>query len=849
MKSLKTLIFQHFFVQALLPILLIEFSLIITLFSLNDYQSQQNKAALEKITDKAFTEIAHQTTQRIEQYFLQAKNALDQLSNTSIILLQMRHTQDQDNENYRLYDGFFEYAPPTISKNGFYQYKKPKQTAVYTTNLKTLQEEDYAILNALVPLKPIAQAIIDQEHTLINNVWLNIDKRYAFAYPEIQPQKVLTPQLDVTKFSFYYDVDPTHNPNKSTLFTPLYTQKWALENGELGAYISPIYLDKKFMGVAGFTLNITEIAQVINQLKLPFEADALLLDRNNTLIASSFAQSVQEQLGAHSFYQMYHDKTSITTTNMQVNLEQLNNKHYISHIMPIEMTGLKLMIFVDKETIFAPIERVSRRTIDIGMLFIIAIALFYLFFFWFNYNALKKLSTKITTPLKAIVDFSSQLGRKEKFKLITSPIEELETLNVNLNSAHQELLDILIKDSETQLFNRHKLTADLLHTSAVSLSVLHIKNYRTILNYYGLESAMALLQSIILHLKKEPDLKIYRIADSQLALMTPQKPKAYFESLLLELNTLHINYDSVDLHPFVYAGISRITHDNKELEQATLALQHALDNRVSTPIYYEERFDQSQNIHENLLWAGRLKEALEEDRIQPYFQPIYNLKSQKIEKFEALVRIVEGTKSLSPFYFLQSAEKMGRMHEITMIMIEKVYTVAAQHPALTFSINLSFKDIQEPRIMDFLIKQLVVAKIKAKQIVIELLETENVDDQLECSRYFEILKKEGFAIAIDDFGTGHSNFANLSIMSVDFIKIDGLFIKDIVHDTNALAITKSINTFAKVMQAQSIAEYVEDEETLQLLKDLEIDFIQGYVISEAVPAQKINTLLQKFNQH
>ena len=848
MRSIKTLIFRHFFVQALLPILVIEFSLILTLFLLNNYQSQQNKDALQGIANEAFVEIATQTSERINQHFTHTKNALEQLTNTSEIFLSMRDQRPSRSENYQYVDNYFQYAPPHVSKNGFYRYMQPKNTTVYTTNLKQLSTYDYSILNSLVPLTPISKAIVETPHSLITNIWINIDKKYAFSYPPINPKDELTPTLDVTNFEFYFRADPTHNPDKKILFIPLYKEPWALKNGELGTYIKPLYLEQYFMGVAGFTLNVKEIAKVINALDLPFEARAMLLDKNNTLIASSNPKAIKKDFGAHSFYQMHAEAMPHSNSTMMIDMEHLQADRFINNTMMISGTDLKLVIYVDKTTIFAPIDIVSQRSVHVGLVFIIGIALFYLFFFWFNYISLKRLANAITKPLSAIVTFSSQLGRKEKFHLEPSKIKELETLNTNLNSTHQELLDMLIKDKESGLFNRHKLLIDLPESDAASLLVLKVQNYHTILSYYGQESAFALLKCIISALQKEHDLQLYRITDSEIAVLIPKQKTTYITTLLQQLNSIQLTHDSVELHPFVYAGVTPVTKDGTDLDKATLALQNALSNKTSTPISYKEEFDNSRQIHNNLMWAGRLKEAITQDRIKPYFQPIYNLKTENIEKFEALVRIEEEGKTVSPQQFLESAEKMGRIHEITLMMIKKVYKVAADFPDLTFSINLSFKDIQDARILEFIINQTHHYKIRPQQIVFELLETEAVEDTQKSIAFFNELKRTGFGIAIDDFGTGHSNFANLSMMQVDFIKIDGQFVKDIVTNPNSYAISKSIHEFAKVMGAKSIAEFVTDSETLEAVKALGIDFAQGFVISPAVPHTEIEALLNKFNR-
>ena len=847
MKSINTLIFRHFFVQALLPILIIEFSLVITLFLLNDYQSKQNKEALEGITDKAFVEIAHQTAMRLNQHFTQAQNILIQLTETTESFLLMRNQHQDHGENFQNYHGFFQYAPPHISKEGFKTFKAPKRTPVYTTNLQSLTHYDYTILNSLLPLQPIAQTIVETKGTLVTNVWINIDKVYAFSYPPINPYNELNPNLNVTKFPFYYSVDPKHNPDKKMRFIPLYKESWAIKNGELGTYVKPVYLKQYFLGVAGFTLNVKEIAAVINNLELPFEARAMLLDSDNTLIASSSQRAISVDFNAHSFYEMHTQQIDHNSSTMIIDVAKLKSALYLTHTMPIKGTQLKLTIYVDRATIFAPIEKVSEQSVKVGLFFIAMIALFYLFFFWFNLSSLRRLSMTITKPLSAIVRFSSQLGRKEKFYLEDSSIEELASLNTNLNKTHHELLNILIKESETGLYNRRKLLSDLKETEMTTLVALHIKNYRTILSYYGQESAIALVVEIARVLQEEQGLSVYHIADNEMALLSKRSSLAYFTTLLEKLNSIHLSVDNVDLHPFVYTGIAQVTQNGSDLERADLALQHALDNKTSVPMVYQESFDRSDQIAENQLWAGRLKEAMSQKRIVPYFQPIYNLKKKKIEKFEALVRIEENGEAVSPFYFLESAEKMGRLHEITLMMIQKVYEVAAQHPEQTFSINLSFKDIQDPRIFTYIIQQLKIYNISAEQIVFELLETEAIEDANTSMNFFNALKRAGFSIAIDDFGTGHSNFSNLSMMQVDFIKIDGQFIKDITTNVDSRAITKSINKFAHVMGAQSIAEYVKDAPTLEVVKALGIDYAQGFHISEAVPAHKIVLLLKKFN--
>ena len=136
--------------------------------------------------------------------------------------------------------------------------------------------------------------------------------------------------------------------------------------------------------------------------------------------------------------------------------------------------------------------------------------------------------------------------------------------------------------------------------------------------------------------------------------------------------------------------------------------------------------------------------------------------------------------------------------------------------------------------------------ITPSQITFELLETDAIEEVEPIMSALAKLKKDGYKIAIDDFGTGHSNFAHLMMMQVDFIKIDGQFIKNINTDPNSATISKTITKFSQLMGAQSVAEFVSDEAVFKRVKKFGIDYAQGYFISPPMPSEKIFSFLQDF---
>ena len=292
MQSIHSVITWRFFKQALIPILLVELSLVITLFMLNNYQSDTNKQALQEITKESFQEIAVQTSGSITKRFTYDKASLLQIQKTTHIFLEHAHnfTISPNAWNYR--DGFFQLNLKEIGLKGFYPLPASKETAVYTTNLSKLGDEDYKTLTALSLLLPSIKATVDTQNDMISAAWINIDKRYSVAYPPIDPSESLSPDRDVTQYPFYYLADPEHNPSKKAVFVPLYHGPWAIDNGELGAYLMPIYKQDQFLGVIGLTLTGKAVADVIKTMDLPFHAYAMLIDQENNLIVSSNPEAV-----------------------------------------------------------------------------------------------------------------------------------------------------------------------------------------------------------------------------------------------------------------------------------------------------------------------------------------------------------------------------------------------------------------------------------------------------------------------------------------------------------------------------------------------------------------------------
>jgi EAL domain-containing protein (putative c-di-GMP-specific phosphodiesterase class I) len=267
-----------------------------------------------------------------------------------------------------------------------------------------------------------------------------------------------------------------------------------------------------------------------------------------------------------------------------------------------------------------------------------------------------------------------------------------------------------------------------------------------------------------------------------------------------------------------------------------MAKKYAKNKRLHFFIF-ETSFDFNKEYENNLLWTLKIKEALETDRIVPYFQGIYNNKTQKIEKYECLVRMIENGKVISPFFFLDTAKKSKQYLEITKRMIDLTFSEFSQSQ-YEFSLNLTLEDIESDEMTEYLFDAMKKHKIKKNQLVIEIVESEGIDTHNEkVSKFLRRLKNTGVKIAIDDFGTGYSNFIYLVKFQANYVKIDGSMIKNIDTDQDMQEIVKTIVAFARRMGMKTIAEFVSSQAIFETVQSLGIDYSQGFLLHE--PANKM----------
>lgn len=298
-----------------------------------------------------------------------------------------------------------------------------------------------------------------------------------------------------------------------------------------------------------------------------------------------------------------------------------------------------------------------------------------------------------------------------------------------------------------------------------------------------------------------------------------------------------INFGEFKYNVSIIASVSY--GNDKLLENAKLGIEKVLSEGGCITVANDLVAKEEESVKRNMDTLVMIQKALDNDAIISYFQPIVDNDTKQIVKYESLVRLIDQNgRVVSPFFFLETAKKGRYYAQITQKVLQNSFD-ALRKTDKEISINLSALDIENMEINRYIISLLEERKEDASRVVLELLEDESVKNFETIVEFIEKVKSFGVQIAIDDFGSGYSNYERLLVYQPDILKIDGSLIKNIQTDTYSLSIVKSIVTFAKEQNFKTVAEFVENEEIFNILKNLGIDYSQGYFFSAPKPLEEL----------
>lgn len=293
--------------------------------------------------------------------------------------------------------------------------------------------------------------------------------------------------------------------------------------------------------------------------------------------------------------------------------------------------------------------------------------------------------------------------------------------------------------------------------------------------------------------------------------------------------------------------INRDCDSVSDLLSASDAACYAAKDKGRNRVYVFQPDDEELVArHGEMQWVSRITQALEEDRFILYFQPIVPLKAGGDEKMhvEILLRMRDNEDVVFPMAFIPAAERFDLMPAIDRWVIQNVFAFceASERTDVTYAINLSGASLGGDDLMLFLHEQFSAFDVSPEDISFEITETAAISNLSQAINLIAELKALGCSFALDDFGSGLSSFAYLKNLPVDFLKIDGGFIRNIVENPIDCAMVGSINHIGHVMNIKTIAEFVENDEIHKCIKDLGVDYAQGYNIARPQPLADLVTM-------
>jgi len=237
-------------------------------------------------------------------------------------------------------------------------------------------------------------------------------------------------------------------------------------------------------------------------------------------------------------------------------------------------------------------------------------------------------------------------------------------------------------------------------------------------------------------------------------------------------------------------------------------------------------------------WALRLREAIDAGGLLLHVQPIMDLRTGGIDRYEALVRLAGPDGPIPPGAFIGNAERLGLIHDIDAWVLHEAISVLARHPDITLEVNVSGRNVGDHDLPRLIEEDLRRTRVDPRRLVIEITETAAIANMDDARRFADEISALGCSFALDDFGAGFGSFAYLKHLPADMLKIDGDFIAGPRSEVDDLVV-RSIVAIAKELGKETVAEYVGDEETVERLREIGVDYAQGFHIGRPFPVTEL----------
>lgn len=434
----------------------------------------------------------------------------------------------------------------------------------------------------------------------------------------------------------------------------------------------------------------------------------------------------------------------------------------------------------------------------------------------------------------------------------------------------EQLIYLAERDPLTGLYNRRrfqeKLTSTLefalKHNAHGALLFFDLDEFKYINDTFGHHAGDEILLRIANELSTilRRNENFCRIGGDEFAILLPNSTQNDAETLsarvIRTISQIPFRHGGQKLRMTTSLGIALYPQHATEMEElvahADAAMYQAKEAGKNTWRIYRKDLDTSKEMIHRLGWNTRISQAIDNEQLVLHYQGIYDTNTRELVHIETLVRMIDEEDPellILPGNFIPFAEKNGRIIDIDRWVISKTIKTLAyekEFPHVSITVNISGRSFDDTSLPQFIAEQLRQHNVAPNKLNIELTETAAVSDLHDAQRFIDSLRKTGCKIFLDDFGAGFSSFLYLKHLKVDVLKIDGQFIQDLPDDHTNQVFVKSIVDVAKGLDKKTVAEFVENKETYELLKQFGVDMVQGNYLHkpEATPP-KDNKLADK----
>ena len=479
-----------------------------------------------------------------------------------------------------------------------------------------------------------------------------------------------------------------------------------------------------------------------------------------------------------------------------------------------------------------------------------------------------RVARTVTRPLQKLDEATRMIGEGREVALTADTDDEIGRLTTSFNSMvaaieerERRIIHVGLHDGLTNLPNR-KLFVEQLEQALARLPdderlmvvYVDLDDFKVVNDTLGHPAGDGLLREVAGYLRTAlPEATIARLGGDEFAILMQDIDQG--ESLAALADRIQacfqrtVTLDGQQADCSASLGIAVAPGDGADgitlMKNADLALYRAKGEGKSTYHFFEPALDEEARRRRQMELDLRL--ALREGGFELYFQPLYSLTEERLQGFEALIRWPHPELGMiSPLDFIPLAEETGLIVPIGDWVIREACHQAAQWPDdLSVAVNVSPKQFATPGLSQTILQALAASGLPPQRLELEITESIFIANVEKTLSALHGLRDLGVRIALDDFGTGYSSLSYLRSFPFDKVKIDRSFVEDLSKGGNAHAVIRAITTLADALGMDTLAEGVEEQDQLDVLRQEGCRFIQGFLFSRPVPAGEVVALLEE----